>query len=168
MKKREAALGASPAPVKANGGARPAETGGGSRQRSASIHEDQTTTAEAMLAGYARLFPGAVVAPAWPVHLTMWLEPRMETPLPSGSGLRVERNHKIPARMFCGQIGPVRGSHSPIRIERIAVSAVTSAIPASGLQPIGWEPRNLLPAARAGLRSDVTPRLQTIGRLGGQ
>jgi hypothetical protein len=160
MKKRETALGASPAPVKANGGARLADTGGGSRRAAASIRKDPLKTDEGMLAGYARVFPDAVPAPAWPVHLTPWLEPRMETPLPGGSGLRIERSHKIPARMFCGTAGPLRGASAPLRIERIVVSAVASAIPASGLQPVGWEPRNLLPVARAGLR--------TLGRIGGQ
>jgi hypothetical protein len=136
------------------------DTGSGSRRASASIQKDPVRTDEAMLAGYARVFPEAVPAPAWPVHLTPWLEPRMETPLPGGSGLRIERSHKIPARTFCGTAGPLRGSSAPLRIERIVVSAVASAIPASGLLPIGWEPRNRLPVACAGSR--------TIGRLGGQ
>ncbi len=169
MKKRETGLRASPAPVKVNGGARQPEAGRGSRQRaSASTSKIQAGTADAMLAGFARLFPDAVEAPAWPVHLTPWLEPRMETPLPSSSGLRTERSHKIPARMYCGTAGPLRGSCAPLRIERIVVSGVTSAIPASGLQPIGWEPRNLIPAARAAFEPGVTARVQTPGRIGGQ
>jgi hypothetical protein len=124
---------------KANGAAETHQKRGAGRARPVEMAD--SSAPEQRLALFSQLTPAAVDAPAWPVHLAMWLEPACATPLPENSGLRVERRHKIPSRGFLGLVNPAPGAPAPIKECRPVVPDLRLPLPASGLKPAGWEPR---------------------------
>jgi len=104
--------------------------------------------AEVMASDFAGIVIEAVDATMWPIYPPGWLQPEAPASTPSWSGLTIERRHRLPApdflqcplapfdRSFGQASGPSPAATS---------SAAVPGIPASGLDPLGWDPRAFSP-----------------------
>jgi hypothetical protein len=160
-------------PAKPNGrsGASPSREAGRRRstpRAAAGVSSDPGAQRAEQLASFSEFAPLAMDAAAWPVHLTLWLEPNLQMVPPKTSGLRVERNHRIPARTFLGGVEPLYGSLVPVTESRPALPDIGLQFPRSGLKTVGWEPRNILTAAGSGSPNASKSNPERRGKESGQ
>ena len=94
------------------------------------------------LAGFVKAESQAQDAPMWPIHPAMWLQPELRLHVPAASGLRNERQHSAPSPEFVRGTMKPAGRTSPIeKTVHPVVPRVAQRLPASGLAPLGWDPR---------------------------
>ena len=105
---------------------------------------------EILAAPFAGVETEPIDAPMWPIHPAGWLQPEAPAAAPSWSGLHIERRNRIPSadlRQF--GLEPFDRSDGPdLRCEPL-VAAARPAVPNTGLDPLGWDPRALLPKKEA-------------------
>jgi len=160
-------------PAQRNGESGSPQGHGAGRQRSATrtagdVSPDPGAKCAEQLASFSELAPPAVDAPAWPVHLMLWLEANLRITPPKTSGLRVERNHRIPVRTFFHAVEPLSGSAAHIEECHPAVPDLGLEVSRSGLRTVGWEPRNILAAAALGTSGALKTNTERRGKEGGQ
>ncbi|HUI82103.1 MAG TPA: hypothetical protein VLY24_29480 [Bryobacteraceae bacterium] len=94
------------------------------------------------LAPFIKTEAQAQNAPMWPVHPVMWLQPQLRPAVPAESGLSVERKHTVPAPdALRFELTPVNHPASPEMVVRPVPPQIQRQLPASGLAPLGWDPR---------------------------
>jgi hypothetical protein len=80
----------------------------------------------------------------WPIHPSRWFQPEPSAVPPSWSGLNIERRHRLPAPdLIHFPLAPY--GRSVTQASEPACPAMSSvaapSIPASRLDPLGWDPR---------------------------
>ena len=95
------------------------------------------------LAPFAAVDAAPADAGMWPAHPAAWFEPQLAPELPAASGLRVERRCTVPTPDFLPLEAPPAApcAAAPSNAAPVAPSGVTVSVPASGLAPLGWDPR---------------------------
>ena len=95
-----------------------------------------------------RLAPFASVAVTvaeelrWPLNPVAWFHPELSPRSLSSSGLLIERQHRIPVPDFASlEINPTTPQDTPGEGGEPLPAEVQRQLPASGLAPLGWEPR---------------------------
>jgi hypothetical protein len=93
-------------------------------------------------AGYVKTESQAQDSPMWPIHPVMWLQPELRFAVPAASGLNIERKHTVPAPHFLPTaMTPVSHPASLQKAVHPVLPRVSPQFPASGLTPLGWDPR---------------------------
>jgi hypothetical protein len=93
-------------------------------------------------AGFVKAELQAQNAPMWPIQPAMWLQPELRLGVPAASGLRIERKHSVPSPEFVRE--PMTPVSHPPRLQTTVhpiLPCVDQQLPASGLAPLGWDPR---------------------------
>jgi hypothetical protein len=94
------------------------------------------------LAPFASVAAGVADEPRWPLNPVAWFHPELSPRSLSSSGLLTERQHRIPVPDFAPlEINPVAPSDTPGEGGEPLRAEVQRQLPASGLAPLGWEPR---------------------------
>ena len=94
------------------------------------------------LVGFIKTELQARDAAMWPIHAAMWLQPELQLAVPASSGLRSERQHTVPAPNFLREpMLPASRPPSPEKTVHPVLPQVSQQLPASGLAPLGWDPR---------------------------
>ena len=128
-----------PGDAKANGSVTGPPASSGARKRSSRAAPAGETQ---KLAGLVDVETQAIDAQMWPVHALIWLQPDLMPAAPPSSGLRVERRYKVPAPDYLvAPAVPAGGSHRPEQSAQPLPPDLGRGIPASGLSPLGWDPR---------------------------
>lgn len=85
-------------------------------------------------------------APAWPLHSAAWFQPDLAPSGPAWTGLAVERHNSNPAPDFIHfDIAPFNLADRIDRPGDPRPAASCPRIPPSGLDPLGWDPRTVIP-----------------------
>jgi hypothetical protein len=114
-----------------------APSGHGSVKRS-----ERAAKPEPERAGFVKAELQAQDAPMWPIHPDMWLQPELRLAVPAASGLRIERKHSVPSPEFVREpMTPVSHPASLQTTVHPVLPHVDQQLPASGLAPLGWDPR---------------------------
>jgi hypothetical protein len=102
--------------------------------------------AEPLPAPFAPVEATAIDAPAWPLHSAAWFQQDLAPSAPGWTGLAVERRNSNPPPGFIH--GDMATLTRPDRIDEPddpRTPAACPQIPPSGLDPLGWDPRTVLP-----------------------
>jgi hypothetical protein len=107
----------------------------------------------------------------WPAHAVVWLQLELKPGLPGSSGLRIERQCKVPVPDFLSlAVPPVRHPHALERVSGPLAPGVQRQLPRSGLAPLGWDPRvdsgfgaSIPLEGRSGTGADASPRIRLNG-----
>ncbi len=108
-----------------------------------SMKKNGAATENPRLAPFADGGAAPADAGMWPAHPAAWLEPQLPPPLPAASGLCVELRYTVPAPDFL-PVAPAAAAPraaAPSGGAPAAPANIAVRVPASGLAPLGWEPR---------------------------
>jgi hypothetical protein len=93
------------------------------------------------LAGFINTESQPQDAPMWPIHPVLWLQPQLQLGVPA-TGLHIERKHTVPIPDALRlSVTPV---NRPALLEKNFSPVpphIDRRLPASGLGPLGWDPR---------------------------
>jgi hypothetical protein len=129
--------------------ARPAGHGVRSRKPLRPRAAARPATSEPALADFLSVEVQAIDAEKWPVVPLLWWQPELPIAAPRTSGLRNERQHKIPAFGFLNvDVVPVLPAAAIATPETAGTAGPPVAIPRSDLMPLGWDPRTALAKGR--------------------
>jgi hypothetical protein len=102
--------------------------------------------AEILSAPFAGIAIEPIDAPMWPIHPPGWFQPEAPASAPSWNGLNIERRHRIPAPdLLYFPLAPFDRAAACQGGSDAVLSALGPTVPASSLEPLGWDPRAFRP-----------------------
>jgi hypothetical protein len=100
---------------------------------------------ESFGAPFAPIHADASDTPMWPIHTSIWFQPDLAPAPPSWTGLAIERRHRIPTPGFLWtEADPLNRPCLPDDLSSAMRSESAVHVPASELEPLGWDPRAIV------------------------
>jgi hypothetical protein len=109
-------------------------------------HAETGVAPEVLAAPFLGIEAEPIDAPMWPIHTAGWFQPEATPSPPSWSGLQIERRHRIPAPgLQHFPVVPLDAAAVPDTRREALIRADRPALPESGVEPLGWDPRTVYP-----------------------